>query len=85
MTIYSLKNPEMLINKTIDIIKVFTDILFDELAEMEDNSNVPYIDILCVNSDIEEYKKLIKDLELLKQFTSEQLKKEFYNETKKNI
>lgn len=76
---YSLKNPEMLINKAIDIIKVFTDVLFDELAEMEDNCNVPYIDILYVNSDIEEYKKLIKDLELLKQFTKEQLKKEFYN------
>lgn len=77
MNILELREPEIAINTAINIIEQLEDLELEKLIELnklKDNRNV-INDMTYTILLSKQYQRLIKELELIRDFTSEQLKK----------
>lgn len=77
MNILELREPEIAINTAISLIEQLEDLELEKLIELnklKDNRNV-INDMTYTILLAKQYQRLIKDLELIRDFTSEQLKK----------
>lgn len=77
MNILELRELEIAINTTINLIEQLEDLELEKLIELnklKDNRNV-INDMTYTILLAKRYQRLIKDLELIRDFTSEQLKK----------
>lgn len=77
MNILELREPEIAINTAINIIEQLEDLELEKLIELnklKDNRNV-INDMTYTILLAKQYQRLIKELELIRDFTSEQLKK----------
>lgn len=83
MDILELKEPEIAINTAINIIEQNEDVELEKLIELNKlkNKDVDIINnITYTILRVKQYERLIKELELIRNFTSEQLKKIIKNE-----
>lgn len=77
MNILELREPEIVINTAINLIEQLEDLELEKLIELnklKDNRNV-INDMTYTILLSKQYQRLIKELELIRDFTSEQLKK----------
>lgn len=89
MDLLDLREPNKVINSAIEIIEVIKNCILEELVKIDNMSEKEKVElgeeyIIGICLSLQQYKKLIKDLEKVRDFASEQILKVIEENIKNN-